>query len=213
MSAPRDRAGVARGAAGAKRYDASYFERWYRRSSVGVGQRTFVERKVRLALAAAEYVLGRPARSVLDIGCGEAPWRAILKRLRPGIAYLGFESSEYAVRRYGRRRDIRFGSLAEIDEVCPRRRWDLVVCADVLHYVPTAEVRAGLAAIAARTGGVAFVEAFTADDEIEGDHEEFQQRPARTYARLFAAAGLHALGLHLYVPRRSLAGLVALERP
>ena len=81
----------------AKRYDAEYFERWYRRSSIGVGRRQFVERKVRLALSAAEYVLGRPAHTVLDVGCGEGPWRAILRRLRPGISYLGIDSSAYAV--------------------------------------------------------------------------------------------------------------------
>jgi len=214
VSAPRDRDGRASHARDArvKRYDASYFERWYRRSSVGVGQREFVERKVRLALAAAEYVLGRPARHVLDVGCGEAPWRAILRRLRPGIAYLGFESSAYAVRRYGRRRDIRSGALAELDDVCPRRRWDLVVCADVLHYVRTPEVRIGLAALAARTGGVAFVEAFTSADDIDGDHDEFQDRSPASYRRLFADAGLVPVGLHLYVTRATRAELVALER-
>lgn len=195
-----------------KRYDATYFERWYRRSAVGVGQRSFVERKVRLALAAAEYVLGRPARHVLDVGCGEAPWRAILKRLRPDLRYLGFDSSAYAVRRFGRRRDIRLGGLADLDAVCPRGRWDLVVCADVLHYVRTPEMRAGLAAIASRTGGVAFVEAFTNADDIDGDHDEFQDRSPAQYRRAFAAAGLVPVGLHLYVTRTTRAKLVALER-
>ena len=49
-----------------KRYDARYFQRWYRDSGVGVGRREFVARKVRLAVAAAEYVLGRELRSVLS---------------------------------------------------------------------------------------------------------------------------------------------------
>lgn len=209
MTAARRRAGPAT-AATAKHYDAAYYERWYRRSNVGVGHREFVERKVRLALAAAEFVLGRHVASVLDVGCGEAPWRAILRRLRPGVRYLGFETSAYAVRRYGRARNIRRGGLTDLGGL--RGRWDLVVCADVLHYVPTRVAREGLASIARLAAGVAFVEAFTNADEIEGDRDAFQDRSPAAYRRLFAAAGLVPLGLHLYATREAFGTLVALER-
>jgi SAM-dependent methyltransferase len=195
-----------------KQYDASYFERWYRRSRVGVGQRLFVERKVRLALSAAEYVLGRRARTVLDVGCGEAPWRAHLKRMRPEIAYVGLESSEYAVERYGRRRNIRLAGLGDVGRMGFKRPFDLVVCADVLHYVGSAEVRKGLAALAPLVGGAAFLEAFTNADEIEGDHHDFQDRSPAAYQRLFAGAGLVPVGLHVYVTREMHSELVALER-
>ena len=195
-----------------KQYDASYYERWYRRSRVGVGQRDFVERKVRLALAAAEYVLGRRATTVLDIGCGEAPWRAILKRLRPRIRYQGVDSSEYVVGRFGRRRDIRRGGLGELGFMGIEGPFDLVVCADVLHYVRSAEVREGLAAIAPLVGGAAFLEAFTSTDEIEGDRDNFQNRSPAVYHHFFAHAGLVPVGLHLYVTREMHGELVALEK-
>ena len=196
----------------AKRYDAEYFERWYRRSSIGVGRRQFVERKVRLALAAAEYVLGRPAHSVLDVGCGEGPWRAILRRLRPGISYLGIDSSAYAVARYGRTRRLRLGGLSDLAHMRLARRYDLVVCSDVLHYVSDAEARAGLAAIAPRVEGAAFIEAFTNEDEIDGDHAGLQDRSPAAYQHLFAEAGLMPVGLHVYVTREQYKELVALER-
>ena len=103
-----------------KQYDRRYFEKWYRRSSAGIGEREYVERKVRLAVAAAEFVLCRPVESVLDVGCGEAPWRAILRRLRPGVRYEGLDGSAYAVERYGRTRDIRLareaGALVLLDD-------------------------------------------------------------------------------------------------
>lgn len=197
---------------GTKQYDASYYERWYRRSRVGVGQRDFVERKVRLALAAAEYVLGRRAESVLDVGCGEAPWRAILKRARPKIRYQGIDSSEYVVERYGRRRNIRLGGLADVGFMGLEGPFDLVVCADVLHYVRSAEVRQGLAAMAPLVGGAAFLEAFTSVDEIEGDRDNFQNRSPAVYHHFFAQAGLIPVGLHLYVSREIHSELVALER-
>jgi SAM-dependent methyltransferase len=195
-----------------KRYDAEYFERWYRRSAVGVGRQAFVARKVRLALAAADFVLGRPARSVLDVGCGEGPWRAILRRLRPGLAYVGVDSSEYAVRRHGRRRNLRLGRVGELERLGLARRYDLVVCSDVLHYVPEREARAALRSIAMRAHGVAFVEAFTSTDAIEGDRHEFQARTPEAWGRLFAGAGLLPLGLHLFVTRARARTLVALER-
>ena len=96
-----------------KTYDAAYFQRWYRRADIGGSAR--LARKVALAVASAEYYLERPIRSVLDIGCGEGAWRAPLLKLRPKVEYLGFDSSEYAVRRYGGTRNLhlaRFGDFA-----------------------------------------------------------------------------------------------------
>ena len=92
------------------------------------------------------------------------------------------------------------------------RPFDLVVCADVLHYVPTDEARAGLAALAKLAGGVAFMEAFTNADQIDGDHAELQDRSPVRYRRLFAEAGFMPIGLHLYVTRKTAKTLVALER-
>ena len=195
-----------------KVYDARYFQRWYRDSGVGVGRRTFVARKVRLAVAAAEYLLGRELRSVLDVGCGEAPWRALLHELRPRLRYTGLDSSEYAVRRYGRSRGIRLARVGEVGRIGLRGPFDLVVCADVLHYVGTAEAREGLTAMHALCGGVAFLEAFTSADAIEGDRAAFQRRSPAAYRRLFRAAGFTALGLHLYATRELARTLVALER-
>ena len=195
-----------------KRYDARYFERWYRRSNVGVGAHEFVARKVRLAVTATEYLLGRELASVCDVGCGEAPWRAILKRLRPGIAYTGVDSSEYAVERYGRTRNIRRGSVGELSRAGLVGPYDLVVCADVLHYVPTDEARRGLKTMHALCGGAAFLEAFTSADAIEGDRAAFQKRTPAAYRALFAGAGFVGLGLHLYASRELARSLVALER-
>ncbi|MEQ1834753.1 MAG: class I SAM-dependent methyltransferase [Candidatus Eisenbacteria bacterium] len=195
-----------------KVYDASYFERWYRKSDVGVGRSEFVGRKVRLAVAAAEYLLGYKIKSVLDVGCGEGPWRAHLKKLRPGVRYAGMDSSEYAVKRFGRARNIVLGSVGELAHAGFKLKHDLLVCADVLHYVPTPEVRAGLKAMHALCRGVAFIEAFTSADKIDGDRAAFQKRTAAQYRALFAEAGFTPVGLHLYATRDVARTLVALER-
>jgi len=195
-----------------KRYDARYFEHWYRRSPARIGGRARLERKVRLAVSAAEYVLGRPLASVLDVGCGEAPWRAVLRGLRPQLEYTGVDSSAYVVRRFGRSRHIRQGGVGALEDAGLEGPYDLIVCADVLHYLPTADVRRGLASMHHLAGGVAFLEAFTSADDIEGDHAGFQRRAPAAYRRLFAGAGFVPVGLHLYVTRVIARGLVALER-
>jgi len=194
-----------------KVYDRSYFERWYHAPGAVV-RPDATRRKVRLALAAAEYVLRRPVRSVLDVGCGEAPWRASLMRARPGLRYVGVDSSEYVVQRYGRRRSIRSGTIGKLDALGLRRRFDLVVCADVLEYVSTPEVRAGLAHMRALTGGLAYIEAFVSADDMIGDRQDWHHRSARAYRELFAEAGLVACGLHCYVPRERLDTVSILER-
>ena len=193
-----------------KAYDRTYFERWYR-SPDAVVKPEVVRRKVRLALSAAEYVLGREVRSVLDVGCGEAPWRAELKRLRPRLRYLGVDSSPYVVRRFGRRRNIVAGSLGTLDRLRLTRPFDLVVCADVLEYVPTGELRTGLRNLAALTAGMAYIEAFPFEDDMVGDMEDWHHRSAATYRREFRRAGFTPCGLHCYVTRSSLPAMGALE--
>src|SRR5512132_2009708 len=76
-----------------KSYDQAYFERWYRDPADRVSTRASLERKVRMAVGVAEFLLGRPIRTVLDVGCGEAPWFPVLRRLRPRIRYTGVDSS------------------------------------------------------------------------------------------------------------------------
>ena len=128
-----------------KTYDRAYFDRWYHDRASRIHRRGAVERKVAVALATAEYLLGERVRSVLDIGCAWtlAPWRAILKRLRPTLRYQGVDGSEYVVQRYGRARNIRLGRFGALEALGLEGRYDLIVCADVLHYVRANEARAG----------------------------------------------------------------------
>ena len=195
-----------------KRYDRAYFDRWYRDPRARIWARHEVERKVRMALGVAEYLLDRPVTSVLDVGCGEGSWQPILKRLRPRASYLGVDDSAYVVRRYGSRRNIRRGTLGRLEEAGIAGDFDLVVCCDVLHYVPTADVRRGLRSLRERTVGVAYLEAYTAGDAIDGDRRGFQRRSAATYRRLFREAGFAPCGLHCFVTREAASSLVALER-
>ena len=104
-----------------KVYDEEYFERWYRDPRYAVIHQEVLARRVQLAISATEFLLERPIRSVLDVGCGEAPWRALVKHARPKARYLGIDSSEYAVKRYGKTRNIRYGRFGDIGDMGDER--------------------------------------------------------------------------------------------
>lgn len=193
-----------------KQYDQAYFQRWYRDSDIGGPQR--LARKVALAVSCAEYYLERPLRSVLDIGCGEGAWRAPLLKLRPGLHYLGFDSSEFAIATHGPRRNLhlaRFGDFAQLRPCAPV---DLLVCADMLHYLPSRELLRGLPGLAELCGGVAFMETFTRQDDFEGDHDGFIARNASWYRRQFNACGLQSAGSHCWLSPALASEIAALER-
>ena len=199
-----------------KTYDRAYFDKWYRSPGHAVGSPAVLRRKVALAVAQAEYYLGRPLRNVLDVGCGEAPWRAHLRALRPGVAYRGLDASEYAVARYGRSRNIGLARFGQLEHLRFDTRFDLVVCSDVLHYLGPAELRAGLAGVAEMLEGVAFLEVFTSRDGVDGDLDGFHRRSPGWYLREFERAGLLPCGSHCYLaPRlgRRIAALELARRP
>lgn len=203
---------AAAAAARTKRYDRAYFEKWYRDPRHAVVHDGVLARRIQLAVAAAEYLLERPIASALDVGCGEARWRAPLLRARPGLRYVGVDSSDYAFARYGKSRGIVHAGLAELPRLKLGARFDLVVCSDVLHYVTDAELPAALRGIARHLGGVAFIEVFTREDETEGDDVAFQPRNAARYRRALQAVGLTHVGLHCWVGRGMARQLASFER-
>ncbi|MDB6164313.1 MAG: methyltransferase [Xanthomonadaceae bacterium] len=193
-----------------KQYDRAYFDQWYRQRGIGDPKR--LARKVALAVATAEYHLERPIRTVLDVGCGEGVWQVALRKIRQ-VHYLGFDSSNYAIGRYGRSRNLHLARFADFAQLRPCPPVDLLICSDVMHYVPTRELSRGLSGLAALCGGVAFLETFAREDRAEGDEDAFKARPARFYRQRFEAAGFTALGSHCWLSPALRGSATALEIP
>jgi len=160
-------------------------------------------------LRAAEHLLGRPVRSVLDVGCGEGNWHPLLKARRPALLYTGVDPSEYAVRRWGKRRNIRLGS---VDSLGVDGQFDLVLCCGVLNYLSADTLTKGLAEIADHLSGVAYLDMYTASDAVTGDTRGAKRRASSWYREKLHRAGLTACGMHLYVGPAMADQLVALEQ-
>ena len=198
-------------AAGRKSYDEAYFRKWYRDPRTRVHTPQAVRRKVRMVVGIAEYFLGRKLRSVLDVGAGEGAWRREIRRIRPDVRYLGIDPSDWVVARHGRRRNIRLGSFEQLPTLQLGRAHDLIVCADVLQYVPDAALKRGVRHLASILTGMAYLEAYTTGDDMEGDLEGWHPRTKAQYRAVFARAGLVGCGVHCYLTRETALKAVELE--
>jgi SAM-dependent methyltransferase len=193
-------------------YDQAYFDKWYRHPQHRVKSAAELARQSTFVLATAEWVLGRPVRSVLDVGCGEGQWRAALRTHRPRVHYDGVDPSGYAIERFGARRGLQLGGIEDLDTLALRDQYDLVVCCGMLNYLPTPSLVRGLAQVARRTGGVAYLELFTKRDAFEGDTNWPAPRAAAWYRRVMREAALVPVGLQCYVHARDAHRVSALER-
>lgn len=181
-----------------KEYGREYFDRWYRGRN-RVHTHGEVRRKIMLAVATAEYFLGRPVETVLDVGAGEGAWLTHLRPARRKVSYLGIEPSKYAVEAFGSTRNLRKGSFARLRDLRLAGPYDLVVCSDVLHYLTQREIGQGLGELARLTGGVAYLEVLTEEDTIVGDLQGLNRRPAVWYRRRFERAGFRWVGPYLWL--------------
>ncbi|MFN8573562.1 MAG: class I SAM-dependent methyltransferase [Gemmatimonadaceae bacterium] len=181
-------------------YDKAYFDKWYRHPTHRVKSAKDIARQLRFIVNATEYLLERPVRRVLDVGCGEGNWLPPLQQLRPAVKYWGVDASEYAVARWGKRRNIQLGTFGAMEGLTLPRQVDLVMCCGVLMYVAPDELRRGLVTLRERAGGVCYFEVFTSEDNATGDFSRREMRPAAWWRRLFRAAGFVPCGMHLYLP-------------
>lgn len=193
-------------------YDQAYFDKWYRHPRHRVKSPLDMRRQLGFILAATEYLLERPVRRVLDVGCGEGNWATVLRRLRPRATYFGVDGSAYAVRRFGRRRNIRLGTFDSLGGLGLPEDFDLVLCLGVLNYLPPDELRAGLRQIRRLAGGLVYLELFARSDDATGDFRREYTRSAAWYRRTIRGAGLVSVGLHCYLPRPLAWHAAALER-
>lgn len=190
-------------------FDRAFFDRFYERASTAVTSADDVYRRARFVLAYLDHVQVT-VRSVLDAGCGTGLWKRALRRLDRDIAYTGIDPSEYLCRRYGWTR-------SAIADYAPRRKFDLVVCQDVLQYVDDAGVRRSIAAMSRVCGGALYFDVPTSDDiaddllDMKRTDKAIHVRDANWYRRLLRRDFVNAGG-GVFIKKDARAVILALER-
>ena len=137
-------------------FDASYYERFYLDPRTRVADTLDVEVQARFLCGYLDY-LKLNARWILDLGCGLGRLREPLLARFPRARYTGVEVSEHLCAEFGWVHD----SVATFRS---RRRFDLVICQDVLQYLDDAEAEQALQNLARHCRGALYFGALTRED-------------------------------------------------
>jgi SAM-dependent methyltransferase len=192
-----------------KDFDEDFYERYYGCGSSAVVTESDVARLARFLLAYLDY-LGVRVRTVLDAGCGVGMLGRVLERLDDSIEYLGIDPSEYLCEAYG-------WVQSSVAGFKSKRRFDLIVCRDVLQYASDREARASIDNVARLCRGAFYLDVPTKDDFDEGLLDErktdrrIHVRSAAWYRRL-VDRHFQSVGGGLFIPKDSGTVVLALER-
>jgi len=188
-------------------FDQEYFERFYFNPRTRIAAPDTFDR-IADFLAAYLRMLDCPPRRALDIGCGPGYLHPGLRRAFPQLRIEGIDVSPWACAEYG-------WQCVSIQDYPATRRFDLVICHDVLQYLDDDACEAALAKLARLTRVALFFSVLTAEDWEENCDQRLTDgnahlRPAAWYRERLAPQMANAGG-GLYIRRRSNVVLYALE--
>jgi 2-polyprenyl-3-methyl-5-hydroxy-6-metoxy-1,4-benzoquinol methylase len=193
----------------ANNFSAAYFRKFYLNAATRVV--TAAEMRNRAALiAAALRQCQIPIRSILDAGCGIGLLRKPFKQLLPRARYVGLEASEYLCSRF----DWIPGSVSDF---APRKPFDLVVCYDVLQYLPDDAASRAIANLARLTRAALYVSALTTEDWRENCDRNRTDRAVHLRSGAWYRRRLNKsfryVGFGIWVRKNVTAMLWEMERP
>lgn len=179
------------------RFDHSFYQRFYVNPRTRVTTREEMSRRAAVIASLMKH-LELPVRAILDAGCGLGLMRATLKRAFPRADYTGIEVSGHLCKRYG-------WTQASLADYAPRKRFDLIVCYDVLQYLSDREARAALANLGRLCRGALYFHVPTREDwdenaDLSTSDSDIHLRDADWYRSRLTRYFDHA-GFGLYIRR------------
>jgi 2-polyprenyl-3-methyl-5-hydroxy-6-metoxy-1,4-benzoquinol methylase len=190
-------------------FSAAYFRKFYLDAATRVV--TPAEMRSRAALIAG--VLRQcqiPVRRILDAGCGIGLLRKPLKELLPRARYVGLEASEYLCGRFG-------WTPGSIVDFATREPYDLVICYDVLQYLPDAEAARAIATLSRLSRAALYVSALTTEDWHENCDRSRTDRAVHLRAGAWYRRRLNKrfryVGFGIWIRKNVTAILWEMERP
>jgi len=191
-----------------QKFDRRYYERLYGYPRIRASDRAEIARIGDFVCAYLRY-LEQPVRRVLDIGCGLGFWQSSSARHYPRARFTGVEASDFLCDQYGWIR----GSVVDYKA---RGAFDLVICKDVLQYLPDAEAATAIDNLAAHCRGAMYFNLLTRQDWEENCDQDRTNgdvflRSSDWYLRRLRPHFVRAGG-GLFVSRRSSTILWELEK-
>ena len=188
-----------------RNFDAAYYERFYLDPCTRVAEPRDIEIQARFLCSYLDFIKIE-VRWILDLGCGLGRLREPLLARFPRARYTGVEVSEYLCAEHGWVHDsvVTFRS---------RRRYDLVICQDVLQYLDEVDAEQAVGNLARHCRGALFFGALTREDweencdQVRTDRNGYLREGAWYRSRL--APSFVCAGGGVFVARR--AGIVMFE--
>ncbi len=165
-----------------QRFDATYYERYYRDPRTRATTPQAVRRQAAFVAAYLRH-LEVPVRRVLDIGCGLGWMLGGLQNEFPKARCQGVEYSEHLCLKNG-------WTHASVTDFSSRAAFDLVVCHDVLPSLDDTACRAAIANLGRLCRGALYLGVLAAEDWKHCDRArtdpDVYLRPAKWYRRQLA---------------------------
>jgi 2-polyprenyl-3-methyl-5-hydroxy-6-metoxy-1,4-benzoquinol methylase len=190
-------------------FDKAFFRRYYENPNTAVTDQEEIDRLAKFVVSYLDY-LRVPVHTVLDVGCGVGMWRQALDNHGRTIDYTGIDVAEYVCEKYGWTR-------ASIASFQSDRKYDLIVCQDVLHYLSDDDVRDGVANMAKMCRGALYLDVMTKEDsdadvyDPDRTDSRMRVRSAAWYRRL-VNRHFFGCGGGMFIPKNSQAIVLELER-
>lgn len=137
-------------------FDAAFYRRFYDNPGTRVTTPEEMARRAAVVAALVKH-LEVPVKRILDAGCGLGLMRDTLLESFPGADYVGIEVSEHLCKRLG-------WTQASLASYRPRGRFDLIICYDVLQYLPDGAAVRALANLGRLSRGALYFHAPTRED-------------------------------------------------
>jgi trans-aconitate methyltransferase len=177
-------------------FNAEYYRRYYENRSTAVVTPAQRRAEVRFVLSFCAHI-GVGIRRFADVGAGTGWWTREFARQYPRCREIEtYDASADAARLYGHRK-------VSIEKLGGRPA-DLVVCRDVLRYIPGAAAKEAIERLAKKCRGVLYLHVVTREDEVDEDASDMSGyfRPARWYLKRLEARGFRNAGMGLFVSDR-----------
>ena len=177
-------------------FDAAYYRRYYENPTTAVVTADLQKSEVAFVLAFCRHI-GVAIKRFTDVGAGTGWWAAeFAKQYRDFESIETFDASDDACRVYGHKH-------IPVQELAGRAA-DLVVCRDVLRYVPDAQIDRAITRLDKKCRGVLYLHVVTSDDEVDEEASDMAGhfRTTAFYRRKLKAKGFRDCGMGLFASRR-----------